>query len=119
MRVSKNYLYWGVIVLCLLTGYFLFFSDPVLVSGETQNLTLSLQQGNYYPETISVQVGVPVALTLDASVKGCFRSFSIPALQIIGYSRSPAEPIVFTPTKKGTYEFRCTMGMGTGTLIVK
>ena len=37
----------------------------------------------------------------------------LPALQ------TPTDYVEFTPTKKGTFGFACSMGMGTGTLIVE
>jgi plastocyanin domain-containing protein len=98
--------------------YFLAPSSTSLPSGEVQNVTLSFRDGNYFPQTITIRVDVPVALYLDSSVKGCYRSFAVPALHVTGFARTPADPILFTPSSPGTYEFRCSMGMGTGTLVV-
>ena len=85
---------------------------------EVQKITLSMK-GNYYPNTITVKEGVPVEITLDSSVRGCYRSFNIKSLGISKTSSEPSDTIKFTPNQKGTFKFQCSMGMGTGTLIVE
>ncbi|MDO8622967.1 MAG: cupredoxin domain-containing protein [archaeon] len=86
--------------------------------GDIQKITLGFN-GNYYPNTINVKQGVPVEITLDSSVGGCYRSFNIKALSVSKYSSSPSDTIKFTPNQKGTFKFQCSMGMGTGTIIVE
>ena len=88
-------------------------------SSEVQKITLSMKNYNYYPNTITVKTGIPVELTLDSSVFGCYRSFTIRQLGISKYSTIPEDKIRFTPTKQGTFGFSCSMGMGTGTIIVE
>ncbi|MFH1133246.1 MAG: cupredoxin domain-containing protein [Nanoarchaeota archaeon] len=92
---------------------------PIQQVSQTQDRTLSFQNRNYYPQTLTVKAGQPVRITLDASVRGCYRSFTIRALGISKYSSSPADVIEFVPTQPGTYRFACSMGMGTGTIIVE
>ena len=109
----------------IILGYF-FISGKSLtgnatsdtISEDIQRITLGLN-GNYYPNTITVESGKPVEITLDSSVRGCFRSFNIRELGISSYSQSPSDTIKFTPTKKGNFEFACGMRMGRGTIIVK
>nr|MBA4404913.1 hypothetical protein [Nanoarchaeum sp.] len=86
---------------------------------EFQEVVLGMKNYNYYPNEISVNVGEPVRITLDSSVKGCYRGFTINELNVRKYSKSPEDYIEFTPMEKGTYRFACSMGMGTGKLIVK
>ena len=74
---------------------------------------------NYNPNTIKVKAGVPVEITLDSSVRGCYRSFSIPKLGVSKRSSNPSDTIKFTPNQKGTFRYQCSMGMGTGTIIVE
>lgn len=90
-----------------------------VISEDAQKITISMRNANYYPQTITVKEGQPVALTLDKSVGGCFRSFTVRDLGVSEYSASPNEPIIFTPAKKGTFKFACSMGMGYGNLIVE
>jgi plastocyanin domain-containing protein len=89
------------------------------VQGEVQKVTLGTKDYNYYPNTIKVQEGKPVSITLDKSVTGCLRSFTIKDLGVSEYAKTPSETIDFTPTKKGTFRFSCSMGMGYGTIIVE
>ena len=86
---------------------------------EVQKVTLSLKDYNYYPNTIKVKAGQPVSITLDKSISGCFRSFTIKELGVFKNSKTPEDTIDFLPEKKGTYRFACSMGMGFGTLIVE
>lgn len=115
-----------IVILIFGVGAFVYFNPGENVtskvssgSGEVQKITLSMKNYNYYPNTISVKAGVPVSITLDNSVGGCYRSFVIPDLGVRVNSRNPSQTIDFTPTKPGTYRFACSMGMGTGKLVVE
>ena len=88
-------------------------------AGQVQKITLSTKNLNYYPNTITVKSGEPVRIYLDESVTGCLRSFTIRDFGVAKYLRTPSDYVEFTPTKKGTYGFACSMGMGTGTLVVE
>lgn len=88
-------------------------------NGNPQKVFLSVKNYNYYPNTIKVKVNQPVSITLDESVVGCYRSLVIRDFGISKYLKTPQDSLVFTPTKKGTFRFSCSMGMGTGTLIVE
>lgn len=87
-------------------------------NNEIQKITLGMN-GNYYPNTIRVKSGVPVEIALDGSVKGCYRAFSIPGLGISKYLPASSDTIKFTPNKKGTFRFQCSMSMASGTIIVE
>jgi plastocyanin domain-containing protein len=92
---------------------------PTVNTEEVQKIILSIKDYNYYPNTIKVREGIPVSITLDSSISGCFRSFTIRDLGINKYSKNPKDTIDFIPNKKGTFRFACSMGMGTGTIIVE
>lgn len=115
-----------VVVILSFVGYFVLSSSSsdipnteVVGSGDAQEITLSYKNFNYFPQTITVKANQPVSLTLDSSVSGCYRSFVIRDLGVNKYAKTPSETIDFTPTKKGTFRFACSMGMGTGTIIVE
>jgi len=90
-----------------------------VIQGEIQQIVIGEKNLNYYPNTITVKAGQPVSITLDSSVTGCLRSFNIKDLGVSGYAKTPRETIDFTPTKKGTFRFACSMGMGYGSIIVE
>ena len=94
-------------------------TDSVIIDGDIQKITLSFKNYNYHPNTIKVKEGIPVEITLDQSVFGCYRAFVIREFGVNTYSRTPEEKITFTPNKKGKFQFACSMGMGYGTLIVE
>jgi len=119
----------GIIILIAFFGYFIFGSseDSSIIGSviavdsnkEAQKVVLGLKDFNYYPNTIKVKANKPVSISLDKSVYGCLRDFTIREFGVRKYLRTPEDTIVFTPTKKGTFGFACSMGMGTGTLIVE
>lgn len=114
-----------VAIVVVIAGYFVFANlgsssnSSTASGGDIQKITLSFRNYNYYPNIITVNANQPVEITLDSSVGGCYRSFTIPALGISQYSKAPTNKITFTPAKKGTFTFACSMGMGTGTIIVQ
>ena len=59
-----------------------------------------------------------VRIYLDDSVGGCYRSFTIPALNIRKNIVNSEDYVEFTPTNSGTYNFACSMNMGKGKIIV-
>ena len=101
-----------------LTEYKKVNSSALKENNEVQKINLGFKN-NYYPNIITVEVGRPVEITLDSSVRGCFRSFNIQELRVNYYSSDISDTIKFTPNKKGTFTFKCAMAMGTGTIIVK
>ena len=131
IEIKKSSLYYiaGIIFLIILGGYFILGSDDVnSITGnvaaigsnkEMQKIVIGLKNYNYYPNTIKVKAEKPVSISLDKTVSGCLRDFTIRDLGIRKYLRTPSDTIVFTPTKPGIYRFACSMGMGTGTLIVE
>ena len=85
-----------------------------------QEVALTVQGGNYYPNPIRVKIGVPVKIVADiASMPGCSRSIVMPDF---GVSKTVSEgdnAIEFTPGKSGTFSFSCSMGMYRGTIVVE
>jgi len=122
---KKSYTLWfsfGLAVVVVLFIYFVYFQNSGnanLLSNNVQKVVISMQNYNYYPNTITVKVGQPVEITLDNSVGGCYRNFNIPQFGVSQYSASSSDKITFTPTEKGTFQFRCGMGMGKGAITVE
>ena len=131
MKNTTLLLIIGIFVLTV--GVFMYFSSAseqtTIVTGnavnegpiarQAQEFTIGESNYNYAPNEIRVKAGQPVRLTLDNSVKGCLRSFNIPDMEVSKYAKTPSDKIEFTPDKKGTFGFRCAMGMGYGTIIVE
>jgi plastocyanin domain-containing protein len=89
------------------------------VVGNVQKIIVGMKDYNYYPNTIKVKANQPVSISLDETVGGCFRAFTIRELGLEKYLQNPSDTLEFTPTQKGSYRFACSMGMGHGTLIVE
>ena len=87
--------------------------------GEVQKVVIGMKNFDYYPQKIKVKAGIPVSVSLDKSVFGCFRDFTIRELGISEYLANPSDSVEFTIDKKGTYTFECSMGMGSGILIAE
>ncbi len=74
---------------------------------------------NYKPEVIEVKAGMPVRIKADMNrLKGCYRSFMIHGMGVVGTFTEQKPYIDFFPTEKGEYTFSCTMNMASGKLIV-
>ena len=88
VKIKKKYLYIGILVIIVIAGFFFFskgpgpviggvVTNPDVNSGDVQRITIGIKDYNYYPNTIRVKAGQPVSISLDSSVTGCFRSFTI------------------------------------------
>jgi len=127
MKIKKSTLYFiGIIFLIVIAGFFFLSGESASANlikensgGDVQEIVIGMKDYNYYPNTIKVKLGMRVSITLDETVSGCFRDFTIRDFGIHEYLRTPKDNVEFTPTKKGTYTFACSMGMGTGNLIVE
>jgi len=87
--------------------------------GDTQVVRSTLERG-YYPD-ITVEEGVPVEWTIDApsgSINGCNAYMVIPEYGIEYEFEEGENLIEFTPTRTGSFQYRCWMGMLTGTISV-
>ena len=88
-------------------------------NGGEQVVDLSVKDYNYYPNKINLKYNVPAKIVVDTSkVKGCLQSIVIPDFGIKKFVRGNDNTISFTPNKKGTFSFSCSMGMGFGKIIV-
>ena len=128
MEIKKSTIYFGLILILIAGASFFVLGNKdgtitgnVIAQGqgEVQKITLSVKDYNYYPNEIRVKAGQPIQLSLDNSVTGCLRSFTIRDLGVQKYLQTPNEVLEFTVPNPGTYRFACVMGMGTGTLIAE
>ena len=87
------------------------------MSQGAQVVNLGLDRGGYLPREITVKEGVPVTLKNDGSLGGCGLYPMQPELGMNANFAQNSE-YTFTPTKKGTYTFTCSMGMYKGTMNV-
>ena len=95
-------------------------SNVVVNDGDVQIVNLGIANYNYDPETITVDAGKPVRIVGNMNqLQGCLRAFSIPQLGLSKVFKSGDNILEFTPKQKGTFGFTCSMGMGTGNLIVQ
>lgn len=94
-------------------------TNAVIGADGIQRVTLGFGRLNYNPAAIRVRRGIPVALTADRTVGGCFSSFVIPELNVWKQFSETDRTITFTPNRSGTFRFTCAMGMGDGRLIVE
>ncbi|HRZ85404.1 MAG TPA: cupredoxin domain-containing protein [Candidatus Paceibacterota bacterium] len=95
--------------------------NPSIINNDevfVQKINMSVKNGNYYPSILVVKKDQPVEITLDNSVRGCYRYFTVEELGLELYSKDPSKLIIFTPTQRGTYSFKCNKGLGDGKLIV-
>ncbi len=83
------------------------------------NVFLSWGKLNYEPQVIHAEQGKPLTITGDLKrLTGCFRSFQIKELGVTKYFTEGDTNLEFTPEKKGQFGFSCSMGMGSGLLVI-
>jgi len=84
-----------------------------------QVIQLGMKNYNYYPNIINLKYNIPTKIVVKTDeVKGCLRSIVIPDFGIRKLITNADNVISFTPNKKGTFSFSCSMGMGFGKIIV-
>jgi len=115
-----------ITVIIISAGAFVFVNgnakenfDEETKGNNVQEITLSMRNYNYYPNTITVKKGIPVRIRLDNSITGCYRSFTIREFGVAKNLRTPEDYVEFIPDRKGTFTFACSMGMGRGKIIVE
>ena len=96
--------------------------DPnVTLENGIQKVTIKIENRGYTPRRFAVKAGLPVELTLstEGGVYSCATAFTFKAFDIYDVLK-PVDTKVhkFTPTKKGTYTFACSMGMYSGVMEV-
>jgi sulfite exporter TauE/SafE len=82
----------------------------------TQEVTINVANSGYSPNQITLKQGIRTKVTLNTnSTYGCSRSFTIPSLGIQKIlPMTGSETVEFTPTRKGSIAFSCSMGMYNG-----
>jgi plastocyanin len=97
-------------------------NQPAQQAGEVQVIQLKATNSlTYTPNKIQVRAGTPVRVEFSAEANsGCGRYVVFPDFNL--QLQAPADGSVvsgeFSPTKPGTYAFRCPMNMVRGTLTV-
>lgn len=91
-------------------------SDDAVIKNGVQTATITVNNGGYTPQAITLKKGVPVRLTLRTNnVQSCSRAFTIPALNIQKLLPVTGDTVIeFTPKTLGALTFSCSMGMYTG-----
>jgi sulfite exporter TauE/SafE len=91
-------------------------ADDSILGANVQTAVITVTNGGYTPQVISLKKDIPVQLTLKTiDVQSCSRSFTIPALNIQRLLPESGETVIeFTPTDLGPLAFSCSMGMYTG-----
>tara|TARA_Y100000310_G_scaffold200877_1_gene200957 strand:+ start:11670 stop:12056 length:387 start_codon:yes stop_codon:yes gene_type:complete len=119
----------ALVVIVLVGGHFMLGSgtssqvavtgNVVAAGGQVQEVVLGMKNNNYFPDTVTVDAGKKVRLSMDDSAYGCYRDFSLREFGVRKYLAKPSDYVEFVPNKKGTFTFSCSMGMGLGKLVVK
>ena len=88
--------------------------------GPTQEATLSYNGKAFVLTPNILKKEIPARITVDLNtVKGCFRSVTIPELGIAKTAQEGDNVIAFTPTQTGEFTLICAMGMGKSTFKVE
>jgi plastocyanin domain-containing protein len=128
--MQKSTLYGLAIFLIILVGGFMVMSggddSPGITGnvvssggGNVQEVVLGMKNYNYFPNEYKVKAGQPIKVSADDSVYGCFRDLVVRGTNVRKYLINPEDTLEFTIDNPGIYTFACSMGMGSGKLIVE
>lgn len=87
-----------------------------------QDITVQVSnERGYFPEEVTAQAGLPVKLTVDSQVElgGCMSVLVIPEYDVTFPVKKGKSQVTFTPTKKGTLDVTCSMGIPMFQIVVK
>jgi len=91
-----------------------------IASGEEQIARMKITNSGFDPSVIRIKKGVPVKFIIDGDqVSGCTNKILIPDYKISAPIKAGENIIRFTPTKAGTINYSCWMGMVRGKFIVE
>lgn len=96
-------------------------ASPATASEDTVQTVRMTQDGyGYHPQTLTVEKGRLVRLVITSTNPySCASSLIIPKMGVQKSLKSGENIVEFTPTEVGKIPFSCSMGMYTGTIIVK
>ena len=90
------------------------------LTGNVKEFILSISNGNYQPNPITVNKGDTVRLVADLnSVRGCYRTVFIPKFNVRKTVSESDRAIEFVASVAGTFRITCGMGMAGGLIAVK
>lgn len=91
------------------------------IENGVQKITITVNNSGYSPKNLTVQAGIPVELTLISQDSySCANAFVLKDFGIkTMLQANDQQTFTFTPESAGKHTFTCSMGMYTGTLIVK
>lgn len=92
--------------------------DVSIQGGQAEQVVyIGMKGAKYTPEIIRVEAGKPVTLRNDGTIAGC-GMYIIQRDLGINANFAQSDSYTFTPTKKGTFRYTCSMGMYFGTIEV-
>lgn len=128
----------GVVITLMLVAIGLAFSNGVVGQSPATNgaayvpvtgvagtasvkeFTLTISNGDYQPNPITVNKGDTVRLVADLnSIKGCYRTVVIPKFGVRKTLSTTDNVIEFVASEAGTFRMTCGMGMAGGSIVVK
>jgi len=95
-------------------------ASEVVTENGVQVVKMAVEYSGYNPDVIKIKAGVPVRWEIDGKqLSGCTNQLIMPDLNIKKKLNSGLNVVEFTPTKEGTLNFSCWMGMVRGRFIVE
>lgn len=83
-----------------------------------QRFSIAIGAGGYVPSSIRASSSAPIRLTV-AKGEGCAAGFNIPELGIEADNSAGRVTLNLGKVEKGSYVYTCSMGMVSGTLVVR
>lgn len=94
--------------------------DQGVDQGDVQVIRMTQSASGYSPSTLRVRAGIPVRWVITSTASfTCASSITVPSLNISKNLQKGENIIEFTPARKGTIPYSCSMGMYRGTILVE
>ena len=85
-----------------------------LQAQDPQKITVTAKKYEFTPSTIEVKAGQPVEITFQSEdTKHGFEQKELGVEKVV-FSKDAPQTVKFTPTKTGTYQFKCAKFCGMG-----
>lgn len=93
-------------------------AGKAVVEGGVQRIAIDTSTGQYQPNEVALQAGMPAVLTFGEG-QGCLAQVVFPELGIKKDLTDGGATVELSPLKPGEYSFACGMNMVFGRLVVR
>jgi len=119
-KIATVILWFWIILITL--GWYAYHSSSKWSPSKIENITMTYTDNGLTPAVVTLKKGKKYKITINAktTVYGCMNAISLPWLDDNLQNIRTGKKIIFniTPTKAGSYDFLCGMGVPHGASVI-